>query len=124
MPLEQFAQGREVLTTRKPDDAELKFAKDSIAIALPGNNETSTEIAGSYGEILTYGLKDSYWNDFVGDLTALTPADINASAGKLIHPDALTWIVVGDLAKIEKPVRALKLGDVTVLDADGNVVSK
>ena len=53
---------------RKPDDAELKFAKDSIAIALPGNNETSDEIADSYGEILTFGLKDSYWNDFVGDL--------------------------------------------------------
>ena len=36
---------REVLTTRKPDVKELKFAKDSIAIALPGNNETSDEIA-------------------------------------------------------------------------------
>ena len=55
-------------TTRKPDDAELKFAQDSIAIALPGNNETSDEIADSYGEILTFGLKDSYWNDFVGDV--------------------------------------------------------
>ncbi len=114
----------EVLTTRKPDDAELKFAKDSIAIALPGNNETSDEIANSYGEILTFGLKDSYWNDFVGDLTALTPADVNASAGKLIHPESLTWMVVGDLSKIEKKVRALNFGEVTVLDVDGNVVTK
>jgi zinc protease len=115
---------REILTTRKPDEAELKFAKDSIAIALPGNNETSDEIANSYGEILTYGLKDDYWNTFVGDLTALTPADVNASAGKLVKPDALTWIVVGDLSKIEKPVRALNFGEVTILDADGKVVSK
>ncbi len=115
---------REILTTRKPDEAELKFAKDSIAIALPGNNETSDEIANSYGEILTYGLKDDYWNTFVGDLTALTPADVNASAGKLVKPDALTWIVVGDLSKIEKSVRALDFGEVTVLDADGKVVSK
>ncbi len=68
---------RDVIGTRKPDDAELKFAKDSIAIALPGNNETSNEIANSYAEILTYGLKDSYWNDYVGDLTALTPARVN-----------------------------------------------
>jgi zinc protease len=112
---------REVLTTRKPDQAELKFAVDSIAIALPGNNETSNEIANSYEEIVTYGLKDSYWNDFVGDLTSLTLADINASAGKLIHPDGLTWVVVGDLAKIEKGVRALGFGEVTVLDADGKV---
>jgi zinc protease len=110
---------REVLTTRKPGEAEIKFAKDSIAIALPGNNETSNEIAGSYGEILTYGLKDSYWNDFVGEVTAITPADISQSAGKLIHPESLTWVVVGDLAKIEAKVRALNFGEVTVIDADG-----
>jgi zinc protease len=115
---------RDILTTRKPDAAELKFAKDSIAIALPGNNETSTEIAGSYGEILTYGLKDSFWNDFVGDLNALTPADLNSVAAKLIQPEAMTWVVVGDLSKIEKPVRALNFGEVTVIDADGKVVSK
>jgi zinc protease len=72
---------RDVLTTRKPTTAELGFAVDSIAIALPGNNETSNEIADSYEEILTYGLKDSYWNDMVGDLTSLTLADINAAAG-------------------------------------------
>lgn len=115
---------RDVLTTRKPTEAELKFAVDSIAIALPGNNETSDEIANSYDEILTYGLKDSYWNDMVASLTSLTLADINASAGKLLRPDALTWVVVGDVAKIEKGVRALGLGPVTVLDADGKPVGK
>ncbi len=115
---------RDVIGARKPAAAELKAAKDSLAIALPGNNETSSEIADSYGEIVTFGLKDSYWNDYVGDLTALTPAEVNASAGKLIHPDALTWVVVGDLGKIEKPVRALNFGEVTVLDTDGKVVAR
>jgi len=115
---------RDIIGSRKPEDAELKFAKDSIAIALPGNNETSNEIADSYGEILTFGLKDSYWNDYVADLAKLTPADVNASAGKLVRPDALTWVVVGDLAKIEKPIRALNFGEVTVLDVDGKVVAR
>jgi zinc protease len=115
---------RDLLTTKKADEAELKFTKDSIAIALPGNNETSTEIAGSYGEILIFGLKDSYWNDFVGDLTALTPAQVNAVAADLIHPEALTWVVVGDLSKIEKPVRALNFGEVTVIDTDGKPVAQ
>jgi zinc protease len=115
---------RDILTTRKTTDAELKFAQDSIVIALPGENETSDEIANSYGEILTYGLKDSYWNDFVGEVTSLTTADINKSAGKLIYPDALTWVVVGDLSKIEAKVRALNIGEVTVIDADGKVVAR
>ena len=115
---------REVLTTRKPDQKEVQFAKDSIAIALPGNNETSNEIAGSYGEILTFGLKDSYWNDFVGEVAAVTPEAIAQSASKLIHPDALTWVVVGDLSKIEAKVRALNFGEVTVIDAEGRPVKQ
>jgi zinc protease len=115
---------RDVIGSKKPDEVELKFAKDSTAISLPGNNETSGEIAGSWGEILTFGLKDSYWNDFVGELNALTPAQVNASSGKLVHPDALTWVVVGDLSKIETGIRALNLGEVQVIDADGKPVSK
>jgi zinc protease len=115
---------RDIIDSRKPAAAELKFAQDSIAIALPGNNETSDEIANSYGEILTFGLKDSYWNDFVGDLTSLTPADVNKSASRLFHPEVLTWVIVGDLAKIEKGVRALNIGEVTILDTDGKVVAR
>ena len=30
----------------------------------------------------------------------------------------MTWIVVGDLSKIEKPIRDLKLGDVTIQSAE------
>jgi len=40
----------------------------------------------------------------------------------LVHPDALTWIVVGDLAKIEPAVRKLNFGEVKVLDADGKEI--
>ena len=71
-----------------------------------------------------FGLKDTYWNDYVGAVTALKPADVNAVGARLVHPEAMTWIVVGDLAKIEKPVRALNFGEVTVLDADGKVVAR
>ena len=91
---------------------------------MPGNNETSDEIANSYSEIVAFGLKDSYWNDFAGNLMGLTPVNVSAVAGRLIHPDAITWVVVGDLAKIEKPVRALNFGEVTILDSDGKVVSR
>jgi zinc protease len=115
---------RDLIGPRKPDMAELKFAQDSIAIAMPGINETSSEIADSYAEILVFGLKDTYWNDYVGAVTALKPADLNAVASRLVHPEAMTWFVVGDLSKIEKPVRALNFGEVTVLDAEGKVVKR
>jgi hypothetical protein len=55
-------------------------------------------------------------------LKALTTDEVNAAA-KAIDPKALTWVVVGDLSKIEQPVRALKLGEVSVIDADGKPVA-
>ena len=54
---------------------------------------------------------------------AFHPADpLQDAAGKLIHPDALTWVVVGDVAAIEAPIRKLGLGEVKVLDTDGTVL--
>ena len=49
---------------------------------------------------------------------ALTPEQVKVAAAT-IDPDALTWVVVGDLKQIEAPVRALNLGEVFVVDADG-----
>jgi zinc protease len=90
--------------------------------ALPGENETSSQVASSYADILTYGLPDSYLNDFVGEVEALTPQQVQAAGAELVHPDQLTWIIVGDLAAIEANVRKLDFGDVRVLDVEGHVV--
>ncbi|MGQ0698103.1 MAG: M16 family metallopeptidase [Panacagrimonas sp.] len=102
--------------------SEVKLAADNFVVGLPGDNETSGEVASSYLNILQYGLKDSYYNDLVPTVQALTPLEVNAAAVKLIKPEALTWLIVGDLSKIEAPIRALKLGEVRVLDADGKVL--
>jgi zinc protease len=113
---------RGMIGAHQATDTEIRFAKDSLVLTLPGSNETSREVASSYADILTYGLPDSYLNDFVGKVEALSAADLQAAAGRLIHPDALTWVVVGDLVVIEPGIRKLGLGEVTVLDADGNVI--
>ena len=47
---------------------------------------------------------------------------VRAEARKTFKPDALTWVIVGDLSKIEKPIRALGLGEVHVMDAEGKIV--
>jgi zinc protease len=111
-----------LIGAQQATETEIRFAKDTLVLTLPGTNETSREVASSYADILTYGLPDSYLNDFVGKVNALSAADLQAAAGRLIHPDALTWVVVGDLAVIEPGIRKLGLGEVTVLDADGNVI--
>lgn len=108
---------REILAARPPTEEEIRFQCDSFVLSLPGNGETAAEVANLYAEILTFGLPDTFWNDLTGDLDALKSPQVEAAAKKLIHPEALTWVIVGDMAKIEKSVRALNLGEVTVLEA-------
>ncbi|MGP1667507.1 MAG: hypothetical protein ACTS5I_16700, partial [Rhodanobacter sp.] len=57
-------------------------------------------------------------------LEAITPAAAEAAIKEIIKPEAMTWVIVGDLKQIEAPVRALNLGEVQVIDADGKPVTK
>lgn len=34
--------------------------------------------------------------------------------------DRLTWVVVGDLSRVEAPVRAMGFGEATVVDSQGH----
>jgi zinc protease len=91
-------------------------------VGLPGDNESVGEIAGSYLNVLQFGLPDTYYNDLVPIVESMTPEQANAAARKFDKPDEMTWVIVGDLSVIEKPIRALGIGEITVLDADGKVL--
>jgi zinc protease len=53
---------------------------------------------------------------------AVTPESANSIARKFILPDHLIWVIVGDMSKVEAGIRALNLGEVHKIDADGNPV--
>ena len=78
---------------------------------------------GGYGEILEYNLPEDYFNTYTRKVAELTPDQANALAKKVIQPDHLIWVVVGDMSKIEAGIRELHLGDVRKIDADGNPVN-
>ncbi|GAA3718187.1 pitrilysin family protein [Sphingomonas cynarae] len=55
-------------------------------------------------------------------LAAVTLDEVNRVARETYRPDDLTWVVVGDLSKIERDVRALGLAPVEVRDVYGKLV--
>jgi zinc protease len=91
--------------------------------SLPGSYETARAVMGAIGGIVRFERPDDYVMQRRAKIEALTPELVQAAAGTL-QPEALTWVVVGDLSKIEAPVRALNLGEVQVVDADGKPVAK
>jgi len=79
-------------------------------------------VAGSLIKMERFGLPEDYYQKYAGKLTALELADVVRMAKTVVLPESMTWVIVGDRAKIEKGIRELKWGQVKFLDADGNVV--
>ena len=101
---------------------EIDKIKASRVRALPGSYETTGAVLGALATNQLYGRPDDYVQTLKAKIEAQTDAAVQAAATRIYRPDALTWVIVGDLQQIEKPVRALNLGTVQVLDADGKVV--
>ena len=90
---------------------------------LPGAYETAGSVMGTIAGIVRYDRPDDYVLQRRAEIESLTPAQV-AEAAAAIDPSALTWVVVGDLDTIEAPIRALDLGTVTIVDADGKPVTE
>ncbi len=103
--------------------AEVTKVVDNDLRSQPGAYETAQAVMGTIGGIVRYGRPDNWVQVRNEQVANFTPAQAR-DAAKAIDPNALTWVIVGDLSKIEAPVRALKLGEVTVIDADGKPVAK
>ena len=92
-----------------------------MTLSLPGAYETAAAVMNTIASNALYGRPDDYVFKRKAEIEAMTPAQVDAAA-KALDPNALTWVIVGDLSKTEQAVRALKLGEVTILDADGKPV--
>jgi zinc protease len=90
---------------------------------LPGSYETASAVLATLTNNVRYGRADDYVQKRKAEIEGMTLPVVAKSAGTL-KPSALTWVVVGDLSKIEKDIRALNLGEVSVIDADGKPVAK
>jgi zinc protease len=101
---------------------ELVNAQTNETLNLPGSFETAGQLAGAYSAIVQYKLPENYYNTFTQTVLSMTPEQANALAARTIVPGKLTWMVVGDMSKVETGVRELNLGEVRKIDADGNPV--
>ena len=101
---------------------ELRAAQDNLTLSLPGSRETQREVLSTMADLVQYNLPEDYYETYTGKVRALTTADMQTAAGKLLRPDALVWVVVGDRAKIEPGIKELGLGEIHHIDADGNPV--
>ena len=119
---EALKEVRNIAGANPPTDAEIDKIKAQRVRALPGSYETTAAVLGALATNQLYGRPDDYVPTLKAKIEAQTKSEVDAAAKALFVPDSLTWVIVGDLAKIEKPVRDLKIGETKVIDTDGKVV--
>ena len=112
----------EYVGSRPATADEITKIRNRDVRALSGRYETNAAVAGTIAEMITFGWPDDYVRTLKDRLEAQTDDGVRAAARQVIDPARLTWVVIGDLATIEQPIRALNLGTVQVLDVDGNAV--
>jgi zinc protease len=99
--------------------AEIDYAIGNLTRALPGDNETTGEIARSLLFPIAYGVEADYWDRYVPAVQAVDADTANAALRRLGLPQQAVYVIVGDLDRIEAPVRAalktLGLGEPEIL---------
>ncbi len=115
---------REYTSGKNPPTAkEVAKIQATEIRSLPGAYETGRSVLGTIGGIVRYDRPDDYVFKRKAEIEALTVDQVKQAAST-IDPDKLVWVVVGDVSKVEAPVRALNLGEVHIVDADGKPVAK
>ena len=110
---------KELANIRQPMPAgDLQRAKNYLALGYPADFETTSGMAGNVLQLVVYNLPDSFLTDYIPKIQAVTAADVQRVAAQYIQPDRFAVVVVGDVAKIEKGIRAANLGPVRVVTLD------
>lgn len=93
---------------------EFENARRNNVQALPGQFETGEAVLRSLMSSARFGRSYDYPVRLQRDYEALTLDQVREAA-RFIRPETMTWLVIGDLARIEQPIRALNLAPVEVL---------
>jgi zinc protease len=96
---------------RPPRDEEMSLAKASLTRGYPRGFETAQQVARSVAVMALYGLPETYFEQFVPRINAVTSADVVDAAARYLDPAKLTTLVVGDYSAIADSLRSLDLGE-------------
>ena len=103
-------------------DEDLDFTKNVLLKSNARRFETLGSLRGMISDIATYGFPFDYIKDQEKSVKSMTVESHNALAKKLIRPNEMIYLVVGDAATQLEGMKSLGFGDPILLDANGNLV--
>jgi zinc protease len=108
-----------IMAGEGPTQAEVEAARDYVAGVFPLRLETTGQVAAHITELIVYDLPDDHHANYRDRIRGVTREDAAAAAGRHVHPDNVTVVVVGDADEVVGPLEALGVGPVTVHEVQG-----
>lgn len=102
---------------------ELKRAKESIARTLPAYFQSTASTASTVGNLYLLDLPPDYYQGLPARLESITGDQVAEVTKKHLRPGDMKVIAVGDRAKIERQLAALKLGPIGYRTLEGEPVA-
>lgn len=99
-------------------DAERDIAVQNLVGVAPLKFETAAAVAGTLADQVEQYLPDDYQATLYQQLAATGTVEATAAAVNAFPVDRLVTVLVGDAAQIQEPVKALGIGQVTVVSAE------
>ncbi|MCU0647181.1 MAG: insulinase family protein [Gemmatimonadaceae bacterium] len=111
---------KELREIRKPVPAdELLKAKRYLTLGYAERFESTRDIAGEIGGVVTQGLPLETLGRFQQNVAKVTAADVQRVATRYIDPAKLAIVITGDREKIEKGLAATKIAPIEVRGLGG-----
>ena len=118
---EIYKEISEITGDKPATEDELNKVKLNQVLELPGSWETNNAVGQTLVDMVTYNLPDNYIETFINKVKNLNLEDINQNARRVLRPDNIVWVVVGDKVKVEAGLREIGY-EIKDIDGDGNII--
>lgn len=108
------------LSDKPAEEDELNKVKANQTLKLPGQYETIAALANGLSSLARFNRPDDYLITWGNKVNSLKLNEVREAAKEVLHPEKLTWIIIGDRKAVEPQLKALMLKNIKILDRDGN----
>ena len=115
---DSFAELDGIRGSRPPTDTEMLLARASLTRGYPRNFETAQQVARSVAQLALYDLPDTYFEEFIPRVNAVSADEVVRAAQRYIDPERASILVVGDYHAIGDSLESLGFGPPQLVSAD------
>ena len=106
------------ITTMPITNDELDKVIKARTLRMPGNYETVGSLLNGVSNIVKYNRPLNYLDNLAEKRSSVSIDDVISASTKYINPNKWTWIIVGDLSKVQAGIEGLELGEIQVINAE------